>query len=176
MSDTTKLYDTPQWYAIYTQPKQEDRANGNLRAWGIETFNPKHKVRRFNQFTGQPTYVSRPLFLRYFFARFTVSSLLRKVSFTRGVHSVVSVGRAPIPVDEEIINFIKSRENEDGFISLEDELKAGDKVLVNQGALRNLTGIFHRQVKNSDRVIILLESITFSGRIMVPRDSIEKAS
>lgn len=176
MSDTIESPDMPQWYAIYTHPKQEERANSNLNALGVETFNPQLKVRRFNQFTGQPTYVIRSLFPRYFFARFDLSSLLRKVGFTRGVHSVVSVGHVPIPVDEEIINFIKSRENEEGFIRMGEEFKAGDKVFVNQGALRDLPGIFSRQIKNSDRVIILIASITFHAHVVVGRDSIEKAS
>lgn len=176
MSDTIDPYELPEWYAIYTHPKQEDRADSNLRALGVETYNPKLKARRFNEFTGQPIYLSKPLFPRYFFARFKVNELLRKVCFTRGVRSVVSVGHAPVPVNEEIINFIRSREDEEGFIRMGEEIKPGDKVFVNQGALRNLPGIFDRQINNSDRVVILLASITFHAHVIVEKDSIEKAS
>lgn len=176
MSDPSGLNDVPQWYVIYTHPKQEDRANSNLIAWGVETFNPHLKVRRLNQFTGQPSYVSRPLFPRYFFAHFKVSLLLRKVCFTRGVNSVVSIGHVPISVDEEVVNFIKSREDEEGFMRMGEQINPGDKVLINQGAMRNLLGIFDRQIKNSDRVIILLSSITFNAHVVVEMDSIKKAS
>jgi hypothetical protein len=34
------------WYVIQTKPKQEDRADLNLRAWKIETFAPTLKERR----------------------------------------------------------------------------------------------------------------------------------
>ena len=34
------------WYAVLTKPKQEQRAETNLRAWDIEAFTPKFKDRR----------------------------------------------------------------------------------------------------------------------------------
>ncbi len=49
--------DVPRWYAIQTKPKQESRAECNLRAWNVETFVPKIRERRFNLAFGKPTYV-----------------------------------------------------------------------------------------------------------------------
>src|ERR1043166_9166696 len=57
--------DTSQWYVVHTNPKQEERADSNLRAWGVETLHPKLKTRRFNEFTGAPTVTTKPLFPRY---------------------------------------------------------------------------------------------------------------
>jgi Transcription termination factor nusG len=44
--------DRPQWFAICTNPKQEDRAYHNLEASSVECFNPRIKECRRNQFTG----------------------------------------------------------------------------------------------------------------------------
>ena len=52
------------WYVVHTNPKQEERANNNLAAWGIETLHAKLKRRRHNEFTGVPTYITQPLFPR----------------------------------------------------------------------------------------------------------------
>jgi len=108
-------------------PKQEDRAEDNLKAWSVETFNPKLRERRYNQYTGTPTYVKKSLFPRYLFARFNASDLLHKVHFTRGIHSVVSFGNGPTSVDDKIIDIIQLRVGEDGFVKIGDKLKYGDK-------------------------------------------------
>ena len=75
--------ETRQWYVLHTHLKQEERANKNLRSWGVETLHAKVRTRRFNEFTGAPTYITEPLFPRYLFARFNVREQLTKIRFTR---------------------------------------------------------------------------------------------
>jgi transcription elongation factor/antiterminator RfaH len=162
------------WYAIYTHPKQESRAEYNLRAWNVETFNPKLKERQQHTFTGAPTFVVKQLFPRYIFARFDAEALLHKVWFTRGVHSVVSFGDEPAAIEDEVIDFIRSKNGADGFINLSEELRAGSKVVIKDGPLRNLAGIFELEVKDSTRVIILLEAISYQGRVVVEREQVRK--
>lgn len=87
--------DTPSWYAIRTHPKQESRADENLKAWRVETFFPRTRDCSFNELIGEPSYFIKPLFPGYLFARFALSRLLQKVRFTRGVHSVVCIGSDP---------------------------------------------------------------------------------
>ena len=71
-----------QWYVVHTNPKQEERANSNLVAWGVETLYAKLKARRHNEFTGVPIYITQPLFPRYLFAKFKREQL-SKILFTR---------------------------------------------------------------------------------------------
>src|SRR5256885_1737905 len=92
--------DVSRWYVVHTKPRQEERANNNLRAWGVETLNPKLRTRRYNEFTGAPSTITQPLFPRYIFARFNADKQLAKIWFTRGVHEVVCFGRSPALVDE----------------------------------------------------------------------------
>jgi len=42
-----------------------------------------------------------------------------------------------------------------------DELKPGDKVVISAGQLRNLIGIFEREVKGSERSMIVLSAIGY---------------
>lgn len=164
------------WYAIHTHPKEEDRATNNLVAWNVEAFNPKIKERRLNPFTGVATYEKKPLFPRYIFARFDVSTLLSKICFTRGVKRVVSFGEGPVPVEDEIINFIKDRAGKDGLIHVGEELKSGDLVTVNDGLLGELSGIFEREIKGTDRVKILLNAINYQASIVVRKEHVKKQS
>ena len=163
------------WYAVHTKPKQEGRAESNLVAWGVETFFPRVKERRYNRLTSAPAYQIKPLFPRYLFARFKATDLLHKVCFTRGVSSVVGFGDGgPTPVDNEIISFIKARAAEDGYIRLGAELKVGDKVVIQGGQFQQLTGIFEQEIEQRNRVVILLTTIKYQSRVLIDRESVRK--
>jgi transcriptional antiterminator RfaH len=166
--------DIPRWYVVHTNPKQEERANNNLRAWGVETLNPRLRTRRCNQFTGAPSYISRPLFPRYIFAKFNACEQLPKIWFTRGVHEIVNFGGKPASVDDDIIRLIHDRIDKNGFVQIGDDLKPGDKVVVKAGPLRNFVGIFERDLKEKDRVIVLLTAISYQGCLVVSRDSLQR--
>lgn len=175
MGIETRVEDS-QWYVLHTNPKQEERANSNLIAWGVETLNPKLKTRRHNEFTGMPTYITQPLFPRYLFAKFNARTQLSKILFTRGVHNVVSFGDNPACVSEEIIDVIRARIDQNGVVKDSNDLKPGDRVVISAGPLRNLMGIFEREVKGSDRIMILLTAIGYQGHLVVERDLIRRAT
>jgi transcriptional antiterminator RfaH len=170
------IEDLTRWYVIHTHPKQEDRAGSNLRVLGIPIFEPKIRDRRYNQFSITPTYVTKPLFPRYIFAQFKVHDLYHKVRFTRGVYSVVSFGEGPTPIAEEVIMLIRSNVKEDGFVRIDEEIKPGDRVMIKDGPLKNLAGIFEREMKDTDRIRVLLESVSYQAHIEIERDLVEKAS
>ena len=166
----------PQWYVVHTNPKQEDRADSNLRCWGVETLHPKLKTRRVNEFTGVPTYITKPLFPRYIFARFDARRQLAKISFTRGVHHVVSFGGQPTPVEDEIIEIISARSDPNGFVKVGEDLKQGDKVVIKAGPLRDFEGVFERELNDNERISVLLTTISYQGRVVVKRELLERAS
>ena len=174
MSCTTA--DTLNWYVVHTHPNQEERTNSNLRALGLETVTPKLRVNRYNQFTGHVSYIPKPLFPSYIFARFKYNELYHRSRFTRGVHSLVSFNNIPMPVDEEIVNMVRSRIGTDGFVKLGEDLKVGDRVVINDGRFQNLSGIFEREMADAERVQILLNAVNFQGHIVVNRALVSKAS
>jgi transcriptional antiterminator RfaH len=166
--------DPLSWYAIHTKPKEENRAGDNLHAWNVETFTPQIREHRCNQFAVKPTYGSKPLFPRYIFARFA-ASMLQKVRFTRGVQNIVEFGRVPAQIDDEIIEVIKSR-MKNGFVKIDDDLKAGDEVIIKDGPLKSFVGVFKHQVGSSDRVLIMLTAVSYQPRIVIKRDVITSVS
>ncbi len=168
--------DMPCWYAIHTKPKQEDRAECNLRAWHVETFAPKIRACRTNQYTGKATYVTKPLFPRYIFSRFVAGTLLHKVSFTRGVQGVVCIDGWPSRVDDEIIEMIQSRKDSDGFIRIGEELCHGDKVMISEGPLRNFSGVFEGKLKDEERASILLTTVSYQNRVLIELGALKKIS
>jgi transcriptional antiterminator RfaH len=162
------------WYAIYTKPMEESRVELNLKSRGIETFAPKFKARRENQFTGKPVFVTTPLFSRYTFAKFNLAASLHKVNFMRGVQNIVSFGGCPLVIDEPVIEMIRSRVNEQGFVRL-DEFQPGDKVVIKSGPFKNLAGVFSAALKDNERVSVFLTAVSYQNRVVVARDSVMKA-
>jgi transcription elongation factor/antiterminator RfaH len=165
-SDSSNL----SWYAIHTKAREEDRAGDNLRAWNVETFTPKIRERSYNQFALRPTYEIKHLFPRYIFARFALN-ILQKIRFTRGVQDIVGFGHGPALIDDEIIEIIKSR-LDSGFVRIDDDLKAGDEVIIKDGPLKSFVGIFKHQVGSSDRVLIMLTTVSYQARVVINRDGI----
>jgi len=175
ITSETMTEDTTQWYVIHTHPKQEDRASDNLRTLGVPTFNPKIRERRYNQFVSAPTYLVKSLFPRYVFAKFKIGDLYHKIRFTRGVYSVISFGGSPTPIDKEIIMLIQSNMN-DNFVRIDEEIRPGDKVVIKDGPLKNFAGIFEREMKDTDRVRLLLETVSYQAHIEIERDLVKKAN
>lgn len=169
-----KVHDNSRWYVVQTRPKQEARAEVNLRTLEVETFAPKVRERRFNLYIDQPQYTSKPLFPGYIFARFEAGQMFAKVCFTRGVRSVVNFGDGPVLVEDDVIDFIKSYIGHDGYIRLDDDLSSGDKIVVADGPFKNLAGIFERSVKATNRVVVLLSAIGYQGRVELERDIVRR--
>ncbi len=135
---------------------------------------PNLKVRQSHFYTNASYFAIRPLFPRYVFARFG-ANLISKVRYTRGVHSIVDFGDGPVMVADEVIESIRSRILADGFVKLGEEFKSGDKVFIKSGPLKNLEGVFDKDLKASKRVMILLTSVNYDGRLIVERDVVQKA-
>jgi transcription elongation factor/antiterminator RfaH len=168
--------DIPSWYAIYTHPKKENRAEENLQAWNVETFFPRIRDCRFNEFTSEPSYFIKPLFPRYLFARFALNNMLHKIRFTRGVHSVVCVGNDPAPVNDSVINIIAAQIDATGFVKIGADLEPGAKVVIQAGPFRGLTGIFEREASPDDRIRILLDCVSFRACAEVERIHVKASS
>jgi transcriptional antiterminator RfaH len=171
---TAGLDDNAAWYAIRTKPKEEDRADINLRTWQVQTFAPK--LRELHASGQGGKYVIKPLFSSYIFAHFNAGRQLHLIKYTRGVQNVVSFGGNPISIDDKVIGFIRAQLDEDGFIRRHEELKPGDRVRINSGPFENLVGIFMRKTKDKDRVTILLDALTYQSHLLIDREMVEKAS
>ena len=169
-----KNWNTLQWYVVHTHPRQEDRAISNLSAWKVETFTPRFKERRLNQFSGRPTYLIKPLFPRYIFVRFKLVDLYHKIRYTRGVHSLVTFNDKPTAVDDNLISILRSRIGKDGFIQMEEELKPGDEVIIQEGPFVGFSGIFEREMKEVDRIMILLKTVSYQAHVMVDKEKVRR--
>ncbi|MEK6278984.1 MAG: transcription termination/antitermination NusG family protein [Acidobacteriota bacterium] len=165
---------TVYWYAIHTKPKQEQRAETNLRAWNIEAFTPKIKDRLRSRKVKGSNHIIKPLFPRYVFARFNPHCCLHQVTFTRGVNTIVRFGDTLARIDDRIISVIRLRMDEEGLVRIAEEFNCGDPVIIDYGPFKRLNGIFERDVGEAERVRVLLTTISYQAHITIDRDSVTK--
>jgi transcription antitermination factor NusG len=154
------------WYVINTKPKKENHVEKIFREAGFEIYNPKFR-------SGEHV---RIFFPGYAFLRFEFPDQFRLVRFTRGVKRVVGNESGPIPIPDEAIGEIRKREV-DGLIELEKygkEPAPGDEIEVMEGPLKGLRGIFKHDMAQHERVLILLNFVSYQGRLIIERSKLRR--
>ena len=151
------------WYVLQTKPKQEARAEANLRTANIETLAPKLRQRDYSHRNALPNRIV-PLFPNYLFARFDAAVLLSKIRLTRGIQRVVGFGEYATPIEDGVIELIRSRIDENGLVD-QPEMRPGDTVEIVDGPFRSLVGVFERYTCARERVVILLTTIGYQRRV-----------
>ena len=104
--------------------------------------------------------VAAPLYPSYLFVTFNPSiHRWRSIQSTVGVARLVCNGETPAAIDGAIIDGLRSRENEQGYIQLErrPQFAAGDKVRVREGVFCDCLGLFE-SLGDRERVAISLNS------------------
>jgi len=154
------------WYVLNTKPKKEFHVEKLFQEGGIPIYNPKYKHE--NRI--------KPFFPGYEFIYFDFPSQYQLVRYTRGVKRVVGNREGPIPIDEEIIKGIKSRE-QNGLIEFQkygEEPEVGDEIEVVEGPLKGLRGIFKKEVSDRERVMILLNYVSYQGQLLIEKEKLKK--
>jgi len=164
------------WYAVYTQARMEKWARSNLWERDLEVYLPLYSKQR--RHARRVDTVTAPLFPRYLFVRADLARTGRRaIASAPGVSELVSFGNRPAVVDDAIIAEIRSRQDDSGNVIMcePSPLKAGERVRVQMGALRDTVGLF-QQMADDQRGIILLDLMGRSVRVKAPVDAIARDS
>ena len=149
---------SPNWFAVYTKPRQEHTALLNLEGQSFECYLPMTDELRQRRVGYHKTRLT-PLFPRYLFLNATPEfQNLATVRSTRGVVGLVRAGLELISIPSAVIAGLKSRMHPaTGLIALDGmTLADGDKVRVVDGPFAMLEGIF-KEHRGPTRSLMLLE-------------------
>ena len=153
------------WYAVNTKTCCEVIARASLERHGIEVFLPMMRERKVLR--GRSGLTASPLFPRYLFAKFDVSSQLRAVRYARGVKSIVTFGSGPSMVDESIVHAIRSQAINGAIEFSENRFIPGQVVRIQDGPLCGLEAVFEKKLDGTSRAVLLLKAISFQARVIV---------
>ena len=154
------------WYVINTKPKKESQVERLFEEGGFTVYCPKYvREKRVG-----------PFFPGYAFLQFEFPAQFQMVKYTRGVKRVVGNDDGPTPILEEIVMSIKARER-DGLVVFEkygEEPAVGDEIEVVEGPFKNLKGIFRKEVGDNERVMILLNYVSYQGTLLIEKTKLKK--
>jgi transcriptional antiterminator RfaH len=166
----TAAAPSARWYLVQSRPQQAERAEENLQRQGYTVYHPKFTVERIRR--GRKVEREESLFPNYLFIR-----LQRWVDnwyplrSTRGVARLVSFGKEPLPVQEQLIQAIQAR-IEQG--ATQPAFTPGQPVEITEGAFKGLDAIFKAQ-KDEQRVLLLIELLHRQHTVQLPLTAIRSA-
>ena len=166
---------SPLWYVVQTQVNCEAKAARNLISQGYDVYLPRYLKRR--RHARKVDYAVKPLFPRYMFVAIDVATQRwRSIQSTFGVSHLVSNGDAPATVPRGVVDALRLREDDKGFIKLNARpmFAAGDKVRVLAGAFMDNAGLFNG-LADHDRVSILLDMLGRKVRVLLDADMVAAA-
>jgi transcriptional antiterminator RfaH len=155
------------WFVAHCKLRQEGRANEHLLDQGFGVYLPLVWVDR------RGAEIAQPLFPGYLFVRFNPSrksaSLVR---CTRGVIGLVKFGDIAAVVPDELVESIKSLEQDGVHPNPRREFRKGDKVRLGPG-LGVFSGLLAEVASGGgNRVIVLFEALGRFNRLNVARSDL----
>jgi len=129
---------TRKWFAIYTRPRWEKKANLLLVEKGIESYCPLNKVKR--KWSDRMKVVEEPLFKSYVFVKVAETDRTM-VRMTSGVINFVYWNGKPAVIKEKEIQNIKKFLDEFENVEVHPlELKPNQRVKIESGPLMDQEG------------------------------------
>jgi transcriptional antiterminator RfaH len=164
----------PVWFCVRTQPRHEYIAAAGLRRnLELEVFLPRVRFKR-------PTrkglvWFTEALFMNYLFARFDLSTCLRRVQSARGVEGVVHFGKHWPVIPDKVIAELRTIMGDEELRVINHEFNPGDVVEIGAGVFHGLQAVVTRIVPGKQRVAVLLDflgrqtSMELAGEQLVPK-------
>jgi transcription antitermination factor NusG len=156
------------WYAIQVASRCEKAVSDGLTSRGVMGFLPLFRSRR--RWSDRFQDVDLPLFPGYLFCRLDIQNRL-PVLVIPGVVRIVGLGKTPIPVDDDEVEALQVVVNSGLLMRPWPFLKVGQTVKIEDGPLRNITGILTR-IEGFDQLVISISLLQRSVAVGIARESI----
>lgn len=151
------------WYVVQTRPREEDRAEQNLRRQAFEVFCPR--MRHTVCHARRKTLRLIPVFPGYAFVFMDPDrTLWHAINGTFGVSRLLTVNQLPRPVPAGVIESLKSYVDSRGVMRPADDLRIGDRVRLISGPFAEMVGMLE-YLDGRGRVRVLLQIMGGSTRV-----------
>lgn len=163
------------WHVVHTHAHAEAKAAAHLMRQGYEIYLPRYLKRR--RHARRIDTVAVPLFPRYCFVSIDrMVQRWRAICSTIGVAHLVCNGEEPAAVPAPVIDAIRRREDESGFVHLDPppRFAAGDTVRVVGGAFADCLGLF-QGMTDRERVTVLIDLLGRKVRVTLNAEALDAA-
>ncbi len=165
------------WYAVQAKSHSEARALHHLTQKIIPAFLPLIEVIR--RYRARRVARLEPLFPGYLFVQLEGMDCnpgpWNAVRWTPGVKSILGAEGSPMPVPDAVIDAIKTRVKELGFVRPGPPFEPNTRVLIRRGPLAGFEAVFERLLSSSGRVLVLMDLLGQQRRVQVDAVDLELA-
>lgn len=161
------------WFVVQSKPREEERARYFLEEKGLSTYLPHMEIAIARGSRGG--LVRKPLFPSYVFCMFDPDSSLAYVRWTKGVRKILPESVSPVPVEEGVVEAIRSLEHRDGVIR-KQPLQPLDRVRIVRGPMKDVLGIFEHWTSDQGRVRVLLNFVKYQATVDLHYSLLEKVA
>lgn len=159
------------WYVLHTRSRFENVVHEGLSKKSMEAFLPKIQMRSRRR--DRIAMIHVPLFPGYLFVKSAQSAHEHiEILKTTGVVRFIGNREGPLPVPDETIESLMIMVAGTNTITTGKRLKKGDKVIVVNGPLSGINGIFSRY-RGKGRVIVTIEALGQYAGVDVNEEDVE---
>jgi transcriptional antiterminator NusG len=166
-------FETPQWFALWTNSHCEQLVHDSLAARGFRVFLPL--VGDWSRRAGVRRLITRPMFPSYLF----VHEMMDKQRYievvkTRGLVRVLGERWDKLaPIDHQEIDAIRKLVTADVPVLPYPYLQEGQRVRITDGALAGTEGYFVRSRPNRGLLVISIALLQRSVAVEIPSSAVE---
>lgn len=146
------------WYVIRTKQYKERVVKHAASLFVQDVYLPLLRTKR----RGLGRLIERiePLFPCYLFARFRLNEAHYRLMHSPGVTGMVCLGAEPCEVDPLIVQDIRSRETNGLIVLNPKRFRPRQRVTISEGPFRGIEAVFERYLSGTERVAVLMDSIS----------------
>lgn len=159
----THTRSEPAWYLIQCKPRQDERAEENLKNQNVICYRPLVDMEKRK--AGRVVHTQESLFPGYLFVHLRLEDNWGPLRSTRGVSRVVSFNREqlPRPVDAGLIQHLQARTAP----TPQTLFAQGESVLIQEGCFSEVEALF-QGMDGEQRVILLLNILGRQQLVRLP--------
>lgn len=160
---------TKNWFALYSKPRAEFKAEEQLNAEDIENYLPTYKTIR--QWSDRKKKITVPLLPGYIFIYATEKerlialeqySIVRTLSF-KGVPAIIPAWQ---------IENLKRLLDEEPDVSVVDRIMTGTRIKITSGSFCDVEGIVIQESNNDRTLIVSIDMLNRSIIVKLPTNSV----
>lgn len=167
MTEKNKKY----WYAFYTKPRAEFKAEIEIDEVGIEIFLPSITV--VKQWADRKKKVVEPLFKSYIFAYVNEKERFQVLN-SKSIVSCVNFSGKPARIPDVVIEDLKTVLHTKEKLLVSNRLEIGTRVKIIDGSFAGVTGVVFKNELDENLFAITIELLNRSVVVRLPQESVIK--
>ncbi|MFO7526972.1 MAG: UpxY family transcription antiterminator [Ignavibacteriaceae bacterium] len=164
------MNDIKHWFALYTKPRQEFKAENQLTSSGITTYLPS--VTKIKQWSDRKKKITEPVLRGYIFIYANETERLEALEQNAVARCVHDLGRPAVIPDWQIENLKRMLQYKAEYF-IQEGLVTGTRVEIIDGPFSGVIGVVQAGSEGKS-IAVSIELLNRSVIAFLPKESVEK--